>query len=216
MIRRLALGAVVASTILITLAYASAFLPAGAPPWATWAFVVGTAAMMTAMMMLGAARPGRPLGGLWLAFLFTFVVLVGGFGIAIVLPPPTATSPLWLGLPAGAAAVLYGVGLLPLAVLPLAYALTFDDRTLSEADLARLRAAAGVGGDGVGTGSGSGRGGGGVGAGWGGGGGVVGGPPPRRHDTSPLPRPSHPSTAPRTGATPRCTADLPPADGTSH
>lgn len=154
MVRRLALGAVVASTVLVTLAYASAFLPAGAPSWAPWAFVVGTAAMMTAMMMLGASRPGRPLGGLWLAFLFTFVVLVGGFGIAIVLPPPTAGGALWLGLPAGAAAVLYGVGLLPLAVLPLAYAMTFDDRTLSEADLARLRAAAaelGSGGGGPGS-----------------------------------------------------------------
>lgn len=144
MIRRLALGVVVASTVLVAAAYASAFLPTGVPGWASWAFVVGTAAMMTAMMILGAARPGRPLGVLWLAFAFTFAVLVGGFGLAILLPPPTPQSPLWLGLPPGAAVVLYGVGLLPLAVLPLAYALTFDDRTLSEADLARLRAAAGV------------------------------------------------------------------------
>jgi len=38
--------------------------------------------------------------------------------------------------------VLIGIGLLPLLVLPLAYALTFDEMTLSEADLARVRDAA--------------------------------------------------------------------------
>ncbi len=142
MIRRLALGAVVASTVSVTVGYASAFLPAGAPPWGQWTFIVGLALMMTAMMVLGAARSGRPMGLLWLAFGFTFVVLVGGFGLALVIPPPTADSSLWFGLPAGAAVVLYGVGLLPLAVLPLAYALTFDDSSLDEDGLARLRKAA--------------------------------------------------------------------------
>ena len=49
--------------------------------------------------------------------------------------------PLWLGLPPRAAVVLYVIGFLPVLVLPLAYALTFDALTLSEADLARARAA---------------------------------------------------------------------------
>lgn len=143
MIRSFALGAVVASTVLVTAAYGSAFLPSGAPGWAPWAFVVGTATMTTATMALGAMRPGRPIGGLlWAAFGFTFVVLVGGFGAALLLPEPSAGSALWLGLPAGAALVLYGVGLLPLAVLPVVYAVTFDDRSLGEAGLARLRAEA--------------------------------------------------------------------------
>ncbi len=142
MIRRLALAAVFASTLLVTAGYASAFLPGGAPAWGQWTFIVGLALMMTAMMVLGAALPGRPMGLLWLAFAFTFVVLVGGFGLALVLPPPTAESTLWFGLPAGAAVVLYGVGLLPLAVLPLAYSFTFDDRSLGTDELARLRAAA--------------------------------------------------------------------------
>ena len=62
--------------------------------------------------------------------------------LALREPPPVAGAPLWLGLPKGAALVLYGVGLLPLLVLPLAYALTFEGQTLSEADLERVRRAA--------------------------------------------------------------------------
>ena len=38
--------------------------------------------------------------------------------------------------------MLYGIGVLPLIVMPIAYALTFDDATLSAADLDALRARA--------------------------------------------------------------------------
>jgi hypothetical protein len=38
--------------------------------------------------------------------------------------------------------IVYGVGLLPLLVLPLTYALTFDAEILTEEDLARVREAA--------------------------------------------------------------------------
>jgi hypothetical protein len=41
--------------------------------------------------------------------------------------------------------MVYGVGLLPALVLPLAYARRFDAATLSADDLARLRAAARAG-----------------------------------------------------------------------
>jgi hypothetical protein len=55
--------------------------------------------------------------------------------------PVTAESRLFLGLPAGAAIVVYGIGLLPLVILPVAYALTFSAMTLTDADLDRVRAA---------------------------------------------------------------------------
>ncbi len=55
-------------------------------------------------------------------------------------PAEGAGARLLLGLPLRAALVLYGVGLLPIVVLPFAYAVTFDDMTLSEEDLARVRA----------------------------------------------------------------------------
>jgi hypothetical protein len=46
---------------------------------------------------------------------------------------------LWLGLPAATAIVVYGVGILPVLVLPLVYAWTFDDRTLSSEDIERIK-----------------------------------------------------------------------------
>jgi hypothetical protein len=104
--------------------------------------VVGTSALMTATMALGAVRNGR-LGRLWFSFAFVFLLFVGGFGTALLLPESDPAAPtLWLGLPPGAAVVLYGIGLLPLLVVPVAYALTFDEQTLSAADLERIRAAA--------------------------------------------------------------------------
>ncbi|NOT07355.1 MAG: hypothetical protein HOP28_04030 [Gemmatimonadales bacterium] len=122
---------VVAGTIGVALAYGSAFRSGGAPAWGVWAMIFGIALLAVGMMALGASRPGKPLGALRWSFLFTFVVLVGGFGAAFLLPRgETAASPLWGGMPLRAALILYGIGFLPAIVLPLAYALTFDRSTL--------------------------------------------------------------------------------------
>lgn len=142
MAKRLALAGLFLSTLLIGAAYASAFLPGGTPPWAAWAMAVGTAAVMVSAMMLGAERRGG-IGRLWIPFAFTFLVIAGGFGAVLALPPADPADPaLWLGLPPRAAVVMYGIGLLPLFVVPVAYALTFEERTLSRDDLERVRAAA--------------------------------------------------------------------------
>ncbi len=142
MSKRSALAGLVLSTLLIAAGYASAFLPGDPPRWAPWALAMGTSAIMVASMALGAVRRGG-VGRLALPFAATFLVLAGGFAAALVLPPTDPADPtLWLGLPPAAAIVLYGIGLLPLLFLPLAYALTFDEMTLSEADLARVREAA--------------------------------------------------------------------------
>ena len=53
--------------------------------------------------------------------------------------PPPAGEPIWLGLPRRAAILIYGIGLLPVFLLPIAYAMTFDRVTLSDADLASFR-----------------------------------------------------------------------------
>jgi hypothetical protein len=66
------------------------------------------------------------------------------FALALALPEGpgggTVGEPLLLGLPRRAAVVVYGVGLLPVFVLPIVYALTFDAQTLRAEDLERVRA----------------------------------------------------------------------------
>ncbi len=123
-------------------AYGSAFAPGGAPPWAPWLFAGSTIVAMAAITALGAARGRAGLGAVRLPLLVMTLLLLAGFATALALPPVTAASPLWLGLPPAAAVLLYGVGLLPTLVLPLAYARSFDAFTLTEGDLARIRAAA--------------------------------------------------------------------------
>lgn len=139
MARRFAVMALFTGTLLIGAAYASAFARGGAPAWGAWSMALGVAVMMVASMILGAARPGVRLGALWGVFALMFVLIAGCFGAALVLPPETAGSLLLLGLPRRAAILMYGIGLLPIFVLPVAYAMTFDRVTLSEADLARVR-----------------------------------------------------------------------------
>ena len=73
---------------------------------------------------------------------FAFVVAVLAIGFCAALALPATESPvsrLWLGLPARAAIVIYGIGLLPIIVLPVAYALTFDTQTLNAEDIERVR-----------------------------------------------------------------------------
>lgn len=143
MARRNSLLALFLGTLACAAAYASAFLPGDPPGWSPWALGIGTAVVMVAASALGAARADTGIGRLKLPFAIAFLIVAGGFAAVLSMPAPDAANPrLFLGLPAGAAIVILGIGLLPLLVLPIAYALTFEDMTLSEADLARVRDAA--------------------------------------------------------------------------
>jgi hypothetical protein len=144
MIRRVALGGVLASVVTIGVAYAAAFLPGGAPAWAAWALAGGTALLMASSTALGAVRRDR-LGWVWLPVIAIVVVVGGGFWLTLGMPGgETASSVLWLGLPRRAAVILFGVGLIPLFVVPVTYALTFDEMALPEEELARIRSAVGA------------------------------------------------------------------------
>lgn len=149
----LSVGALACSTAAIAVAYGSAFLPGGAPAWAAWLLATAISVCMVAFMALGASRPGRGMGRLKPALALTFVLIAGCFALALAMPAETAVTRLWLGLPPRAAVLLYGIGLLPLFVLPFAYALTFEEQTLSEEDLARVRAAVAELKSGVGRGA---------------------------------------------------------------
>ena len=140
--QRGAIAAIAVAAVAIAAAYASVPLTGGTPRWAPWLFVAGIDVLVVALMTLGVARDGRGVGRLAIPFTLTGIILAGGFGTLLLLPPADPADPtLWLGLPPRAAVVLYVIGFLPVLVLPLAYALTFDELTLSEADLARARAA---------------------------------------------------------------------------
>ncbi len=123
--------------------YATALATGRVPAWSAWVMAVATSFSLLATMTLGAARAGRPLGGLrrvLAPFAVVLLILLGAFAAALLLP--AADEPLLLGLPRRAAIVLYGIGILPVLILPVAYALTFDELTLSEKDIERIREAA--------------------------------------------------------------------------
>ena len=129
--------------VTIAIGYAAAFRRGGAPAWAPWLLALGIPISLGAIMILGATRGRRGIGPLKLPFLFVVAVLAIGFCAALALPATESPlSKLWLGLPARAAVVIYGIGLLPIVVLPVAYALTFEKQTLSAEDLERVRAVA--------------------------------------------------------------------------
>lgn len=138
--RRFALAVIFLSMVALAGGYASAFLPGGPPKFITWVFALATACAMIAMLILGAARKGVNLGVLKFVFAFCFLCVGGGFAMALLAPPVTAGAKLWLGLPQGAAVILFVVGLLPMLVLPIAYALTFERVTLNTDELDALRA----------------------------------------------------------------------------
>jgi hypothetical protein len=100
---------------------------------------VGVPLDLVATMVLGAAQRGRAPASMLIAFAVVGVLLAGGFALALALPADLgASEPLWLGLPRRAAVIVYGVGLLPVIVLPVVYAMTFDADTLRPEDLARV------------------------------------------------------------------------------
>jgi hypothetical protein len=138
--RRSSLVALFAAIAAIAAGYAAAFGAHGTPVWAPWLLALGIPAALGAIMILGATRGDRGVGPLKIPFAFVILMLVIGFGAALALPATEGSlSRLWLGLPARAAIVIYGVGLLPIFVLPIAYALTFETQTLSAEDVERVR-----------------------------------------------------------------------------
>ena len=138
--RRVSLGALIVGISAIAVAYAAALLPRGAPAWAPWLLALGIPVALGAIMILGAARGRMGIGPLKYPFAFVVAVLAIGFCAALALPATESPlSKLWLGLPARAAIVIYGIGLLPIVVLPVAYALTFETQTLNAEDVERVR-----------------------------------------------------------------------------
>lgn len=135
------LAIVTAGTAAVLAAYGAAWLPGGAPPWASWSMVVGVALLMPGTLLLGALRPGRNRARLLTVAFALGALLLGAFGAALWLPDAGSAEALLLGLPRRAAIVIYGVGLLPILWLPWVFARDFGDFGLDEERLAELRRA---------------------------------------------------------------------------
>ena len=124
----------------MALAYAEALVTKGASTSAPWIAAIAVPIALTAIMILGAVRGDKDIGRLRIPFVFVALILIVGFLAALMLPASESpTSSLWLGLPARAAIVIYGIGVLPIIVLPVAYALTFETQTLNAEDVERVR-----------------------------------------------------------------------------
>ena len=125
-----------------------AFLVGG--PWAEQTFLVINAAFPVALITIGITSPrsgGKPVetGPLRWVLLALLVILEAGF---LALGHwRGADGPWFLGLPLTAAIQVYGLLLLPLPLVTLAYALTFDRFGLDEADLRELGRRFGGGSD---------------------------------------------------------------------
>ena len=139
--RPFAIRALVAGILLLAVAYGGQLVLGRTPRWMVWTYLLGMATTMLGMLVLGVARRHAGVGRLALPLLFIYGLLLAGFGLALGLDAETVSDPLWLGLPRRAAIVVYGIGVLPLFLLPLAYALTFESLTLREEDMKRIAAA---------------------------------------------------------------------------
>ena len=134
-----ALLAIVGGTLAIAAGYAGAFIPGGAPAWAAWMLAMGIPLSIGGCILLGASRGRKGVGRLWAPISFVVLTLASGFALALGLPAnESADSQLFLGLPARAAIIIYGIGIFPAVVLPIAYALTFETQTLSDEDVERV------------------------------------------------------------------------------
>ena len=138
--RRRTLALVVVSFLVVAVGYGGAFAPGGAPAWAPWCLALGINGALMSLMALGAIRRDRLAPALRWTFIGMFLWCSSAFAAALVLPAREgAAGPLLLGLPLRAAIVIYGVGIVPVLVLPFVWAFTFESETLSEEDLRRLR-----------------------------------------------------------------------------
>ncbi len=139
--RKLSVTALFTSITAIAVAYAGAFSKSGTPAWSAWLIAIALPVALVSIMVLGAARGAGGIGRLKIPFAFVALILILGFVAALTLPATeSSSSRLWLGLPLRAAIVIYGIGLVPIVILPVAYALTFETQTLSAEDVERVRA----------------------------------------------------------------------------
>lgn len=123
---RVGLGLIVGGAVAVAAGYVGAATGGSIARLAPWMLATGSAAASVGLFVLGAAARGVLTRGVAAILGLLFVVIVGGFGAALALPADEgAAGRLLLGIPLRLAVVFYGIGLLPLFVLPAVFAVTF-------------------------------------------------------------------------------------------
>ncbi len=139
MLKSAVLSLVFLSLAVVAAGYTGAFFDAA---WAPWCLAIGTCGALMSMMALGAIRRGKIAPALRWVFVGMFVFCAGCFCVALAIPANEgAGGPLLFSFPLRSTIVLLGIAIVPILVMPFAWALTFDSSMLSEDDLLRLRAA---------------------------------------------------------------------------
>ncbi len=133
MARRLALAALTLSSALIL------FFCLVGGPIGEIAFAVLAFAFPALLIVVGAGDERGRLGSIAWPTGALLVVLEACLVGMLAFGGEIAEGPWLLGLPAATAVQLYGLILVPLAVIAVGYALTFDSFRVAEEDLERLR-----------------------------------------------------------------------------
>jgi hypothetical protein len=128
-VRRTGLLLLSAGTAAVAAAYLALLLGAPAGGWPPWLLAPGASAVLAGLAAIGAAREPRP-RRLAVALAVAFAAVPLGLALGLLLPAPTADAPLLLGLPRATTLLLLCTGLIPLLLLPIAYALTFETEIL--------------------------------------------------------------------------------------
>lgn len=111
--------------LLVALSYALTF--AAEASIAPWFLAAGATLVLTGLGLLGAGERAPRLAAVVLvACALTFI----GFATALVIKPHVVNGPLLLGLPRATTLMLLLTGLVPLVLLPVAYALLFKREVL--------------------------------------------------------------------------------------
>lgn len=131
---------IVAGLLAVALAYAALLLDLTAisASIAPLLLAFGASAVLAGMLALASRRPSGTPRALRATVRLAFVATFGGLVYALLAPAPTADGPLFLGLPRVTAIMLLVTGLIPLVVLPIAYARAFEKDVLGADEITRV------------------------------------------------------------------------------
>ena len=125
MSERFSISLLSVGALLVALSYALTF--AAEASIAPWFLAIGATLVLTGLGLLGAGERAPRLAAVVLvACALTFI----GFATALVIKPHAVNGPLLLGLPRATTLMLLLTGLVPLVLLPVAYALLFKREVL--------------------------------------------------------------------------------------